>query len=87
MQILSSLSFKPYTPSQAIEDSLIEGLLARYNTKLLEDPIAVLKEYEIDYIVVSPDYPFYKETISRLDKSKAVSREVLIKDIYIYRVK
>lgn len=86
-KILSAITFSPYSPSQAIEDRLINDLLNRYGEKKKKsDPISVLSEYEINYILVSPNYPFYKKTVSYLDEINSLERQVSIEGVYIYKV-
>ncbi len=84
-RILALFTGKLYVSSVRIGNDLVDSLMGKYEQKKKNNPLSVLKSYKIDYILVSPDYTFYNETIKMLDKDSSIRLITVINGVYIYQ--
>ncbi len=85
-KIVSKLMSSNYIASKQFDEKLIEDLYGRYKAKLNSDPISIIKEYEVDYILLSLEYDYYSYVLEYLKNSKLVDQVININNVIIYKV-
>lgn len=86
-KILAMVTSTPYVPVPMIRDEQIVYMYARWldiRSKPFEESLA---RYEIDYILLSKEYPFYEETKTRLDKMNTVSLVSTLNEGLVYKLR
>ena len=86
-KILAMVTRTPYVPVPMIRDEQVAYMYARWldiRSKPFEE---LLARYEIDYILLSKEYPFYQETKTRLDKMNTVSLVSVLNEGLVYKVR
>lgn len=83
-KIYSFITGTPYIPAPMIPPEKIEYMYNRW-LDITARPIEEnLSRYEIDYILVSPEYPYYKQVVAQLEEIKSVSFVTDIGGVRIY---
>lgn len=77
----------PYVREEDISETQIEYMYERWldiSTRPLEEN---LTKYELDYILISRDYPYYNKTVAQLERMNAVTFVADVSGNRVYRVK
>ncbi len=85
-KILSLLGYKRGPQIEMIPDNLISPLVARYNDLKKEDKKILFKRYEMDYILLSKNYPYYTEAQNGLAKLTFLTKVYTDESFIIYKV-
>lgn len=83
-KIYSFITGTPYIPAPMIPSEKIEYMYHRWldiTTRSIEEN---LSRYEIDYILVSPEYSHYKQVMEQLEEIKSVSFVTDVGGVRIY---
>lgn len=83
-KIYSFITGTPYIPAPMIPSEKIEYMYHRWldiTTRPIEEN---LSRYEIDYILVSPEYSYYKQVMEQLEEIKSVSFVTDVGGVRIY---
>lgn len=86
-KIWSFVTRTPYVPGEMVPDSQIDYMYQKWldiQAKPIED---VFARYQIDYILLTKEYPFYQETKTRLDKMNTVSPVSSLNEGLVYKIR
>lgn len=85
-KISSFLIGREYTPSEQFNQDEIVGLEQRFLEFVEKDFYGAIKTFQVDYILIGHDYPFYKDTVEFLSKTHKISLILDINSNKVYKV-
>lgn len=86
-KILAVVIRTPYVPVPMIRDEQVAYMYARWLDIQSKSFEALSTRYEIDYILLSKEYPYYQETKTRLDEMNTVSLVSALNEGLVYKLR
>ncbi|KND48425.1 MAG: hypothetical protein AB200_01700 [Parcubacteria bacterium C7867-005] len=85
-KISASLTGDEYVPETQISPDLINDLFKRFKEYKSQPPITAIQTYNLDYVILSKEYPHYAYAKGMLDRSKSIKKQEIIGDMVVYSV-